>query len=497
LLVLLLVSFTCFFGITFVNPKDNALNISQNLKYDVFNGVFNNNVENEKIIKQYDAYNYLTFNSKYGAVDAIFYEDIKDKYNFDIDLSENECIVSTDFIEFLKGKNTRVRIGSKLQFDNVSGFRYNCEFKIKDIYDSHQLKFENKNVLIVSKKFYSSIKNLFGIIDNSINSNLNFFTDLNLKYSEYEACVSKLNFVKNYEDLNVIEASYLTENYEGYVHLGNYPTNENEIMVSNYYLYIALTNDRGNGFVYDNFFKDEDKFKYFGLDNKIEGKFFESLLDNGRVIDNVKVVGCFFLYKEYEIGDDSSIYLHKNLYNEIKSNVSNDNFNMFKSKSYYFDRNVIKDHYQDILDNNLILSIKPENIINYQIIKNLIVVSSVCFIILFLFRSIYENVLYDNINEDFMKLESLGAKKKDFIFILTSSSFMSFLVMIIGIIIGFMALKYILRMETSYFSTGSWVTKDVLVALCDILVSMFLLVLSYMPYLIKNKKKETKCQVLN
>jgi hypothetical protein len=60
-----------------------------------------------------------------------------------------------------------------------------------------------------------------------------------------------------------------------------------------------------------------------------------------------------------------------------------------------------------------------------------------------------------------------------------------------------MALKYILRMETSYFSTGSWVTKDVLVALCDILVSMFLLVLSYMPYLIKNKKKETKCQVLN
>jgi len=480
---LLVISLTILLGVSFVNAKGNALDMSKNFRNDFFMGEYKN--PNDKSgIELNDFCLELVDDIPYSCT-GLFYEDLKDNYKLEA-ISGNECLISEKALSVINDINHKeYKIGSEIVFESYSKRH---SFKIKgynDLNSNFKDGESNLFIVVISKDYYKSFIEKYGYYDVEFYKTVTNFLDKNLEsYNAFGK--SEYNFpVVDLPNVNDID-----ENYNGYVYIGKKPVEIDEIMVSSIDLYCAC-----NKATSDNSFVNDYLSQEINItdDNSFHGNFFQNLLGDD-CLKEIKVVGCVLEIKNGRVNPlrfdfDRPNYISDKLFSLLNDKCFNEGKYVFDDEHYCFDKSAIKDIYPLIMEDKMFTPIHKSYIyLGFDIIT--CSVTLVIFIISLLVGLLYNNLISQYLKKDFNKLATYNFNKKNiFMFELMSSS-VEFIAMIISLICGIICLSIRLHNAVKIYSYGSWKTNYLAVIA---LVIMTIIILFIINILFKdNINKKTK-----
>lgn len=445
---LLIFSLTILLGILFVNAKDNAQDMSYNLKNDIFTGRYVD--QSDKTGLELNKFKLdLGVSDFYYDCTGLFYEDLKDTYNLE-KIEKNECLISKKALAIINDStNEDYKIGSNITFNS---YGYNNIFKIKG-YNNLNLNFEDSEsnliIVIISKDFYESFIKNYGIYDYQISKEFNNFV------SQNDIFMPDLNSCFNLPIIEIPNVDDVDLNYNGYAYIGCKPVEINEIMVSSIDLYRGCNKELTNNELVNNMLESR---KNFSDDNTFKGDFFKILLDE-ECLKEIKVVGCAVEIKNGVISGLESNYISDKLFSLLSDKISNEGKYAFDDGNYCFDKSSIKDIYPLILNDKLLTSILKRYIYSDKLNSIFIVVTLVVFIISFLIEALYNNLIAQYLNQDFEKLATYNFNKKDILMFELITSLFKFIIMVLSLGVGLLILKSYLKSNVGNYSYGSWKTN--------------------------------------
>ena len=427
-----------------INNERTFQKIGENLEYR-FVGVGGNE---EKALKYH-----LVRNNTYAFLDNVLeYEKVKDYLDFDNPY--NSFIDNYDMEDFSR-ERTKIYIpciiqsgytyeGKKVQLDetfNVIGTNYYYhvvgiinqqldEYKLAVIISSKIDKFIFDELGIRSCAIWSQLSNLYYDNGNKYNG---LFCEKDIDY------IDDIDFIKDY----CININYVTSEYEGYFYVGEFPKNDNEIMLNQPYLYASL-NENNNIELLD----DSLIYKYAGINNEINRKIDDHIFDEP--IEGLKITGTIGYVKNNVVENKNykNCYVSHEMYEKMCDSLKSNDYHYYYLNDNYATKESFKYMTPDVF--SLINSTYKR--FNYNM--ELKFISTIPYnslaLIMILVEIIFVKILSDDTLRDIKVLKLYNAKDKDIKAIISSNCIFKNFFRLIGFILGIVIQYYVLKREFSF-----------------------------------------------
>lgn len=456
-LLLVLLSSSLLFAFNNINDQKTLNYAFDNLVFDYYsysdNRYFDKNVPNEYLESNEVVQPFTIGSSNNITIDVIFQDNKTiDLINKDINeyQIDNTKYVNTDkkkYFPIIANKNlikkieeergVFLQIGDLLPMSPVftNGYDSSYNFVIVDTF-SMEGKYNEKSSFfpsIIDKGIYLTFNQEFGInsipISQKISNVLEEYYES--EYAEghkwvfgYRGRMIKSSLVASefYTEANVPSSG-------GFYVVGRLPENDNEIAVSDSFIYELFGPEESNNPNIAAFSQQIDKDLVIGED---------SHLPPGTYPDMVKVVG-YYSYgtsnTKDELIDKSQIIVSDNLYDKVYTLIEDNYYPGGNINNLIAGKTFIKENYQDFKDEKIDYYDAPEIKSTVLLFKNVLMMSSflrtliiilliVCFVLMFAFIINYLNKLENEIS----LLLLMGTKKKSLSILMYSALFVSYFV---------------------------------------------------------------------
>ena len=427
-----------------INNTKTYESLSKHMKYPVYSVSASDEEANK--------YHLLKFPNYVGGFNIYEYEKVKDyldldnpynlfveNYNMEAFEYNNGDIVVPCIIESgFKYKNNEVKLGNVI---HKSGYDY--YFQVVGILNQ-EISNINDTIIISSKldKFLfekCGVQISVGSIFHLTSADIDTF---NTTFGDYR----DVKYIDDITDIKskCIPASAVTYDYEGYFYVGEFPKNDNEIMLNQPYLYASLNENNKI-----NLLNDDIKGEYAGINNQINNSVYDDLFKEP--LNGLKITGTigYISYRYVSKKNLHNIYVSHDMYEKMCESLKENDYHSYKNSSYY----VCKDSFKYMTSNEY-LSINYEyKNYNYNLKKKFIETIALDFIalIMILVELIFIKTIFDDTLRDIHILKLYKASNKDIKIIIVSTyfvkSFFRIIGYILGVLINYNVLKYLFTMN--------------------------------------------------
>lgn len=436
---------SAFFCFVLTNNKKNFDIFCENSKID-FCEYHNNDYSNIVDYKKESGFVEITrqhFNvlKTEMVLDSVYYEDVCNDISIPELKNDNDCIITKKTVDYIyKVDKVKIIKGTVLSHNISIGYNYyKQDFVVSNIVDTYNSFNNLSDPIIISKRNYDvSDKLVYSGFRPDLGKGIE---DLPFDFRRWIRNSEFLESSRNYQMKSIDE---IDENYCGYFYIGQLPTQNDELMISDLRNYLVMDKSYLNNKIVEKNV-DINQLKDYSISNQIEGNFYYNLeIDKKSKINKINVTGyvgyinCGVISRvDFNIIPDTlyDLYTHNKHIDGFYVNTYGDLF--------YIPFKMIKNGYDFVMnvDERTFLGIIKNCFVTDGLIKGFgmfVIYSLGIYVII---DVIYKHLLFINVNKDYDLLKNYGLNAKG---IRRSSCLINFwnvLFAILGIILGIIFVK--------------------------------------------------------